>query len=118
MNTNKIIIRGNTLEYWKQNAGEDFISTPISVLKYITILEELLEKTVLSDKEKQEIYISLSTRCGFIETNSISRAKDLERAGQKQRIKVLTTEQMKLIILLEELMERMSADINWSDGDK
>jgi hypothetical protein len=63
---------------------------------------------ILSDKEREEIYISLSVRLGYIETNSISRAKDLERQGQKNRIKVLTTEQMKLVILLEELMEKMS----------
>ena len=31
---------GNTVEYWKQNADEDFLTTPISVLRYITVLEE------------------------------------------------------------------------------
>jgi hypothetical protein len=31
---------GNTVEYWKQNAEEDYNKTPISVLKYITVLEE------------------------------------------------------------------------------
>jgi hypothetical protein len=36
-----LTIRGNTIEYWKQKAEEDYIKTPISVLKYITILEEL-----------------------------------------------------------------------------
>lgn len=35
---------GNTVEYWKQNAEEDYIKTPISVLKYITILEEQSEQ--------------------------------------------------------------------------
>lgn len=35
---------GNTVEYWKQNAEEDYIITPISVLKYITILEEQAEQ--------------------------------------------------------------------------
>lgn len=35
-------IRGNTLKYWKENAEEDYIKVPISVLKYITILEELV----------------------------------------------------------------------------
>jgi hypothetical protein len=35
---------GNTVEYWKQNAEEDYIKTPISVLKYITILEEQAEQ--------------------------------------------------------------------------
>ena len=33
---------GNTLDYWKQNAEEDYIKVPISVLKYITILENAL----------------------------------------------------------------------------
>lgn len=31
---------GNTVEYWKQNAEENYLTTPISVLKYITVLEE------------------------------------------------------------------------------
>lgn len=31
---------GNTVEYWKKNAEEDYLTTPISVLKYITVLEE------------------------------------------------------------------------------
>jgi hypothetical protein len=31
---------GNTVEYWKQNAEEGYIKTPVSVLKYITVLEE------------------------------------------------------------------------------
>ena len=35
---------GNTVEYWKQNAEEDYIKTPISVLKYITVLEEQAEQ--------------------------------------------------------------------------
>lgn len=30
----------NTVEYWKQNAKENYLTTPISVLKYITVLEE------------------------------------------------------------------------------
>ena len=35
---------GNTLEYWKQNAEENYRETPISVLKYITILQEQAEE--------------------------------------------------------------------------
>lgn len=35
---------GHTLEYWKNNAEENYITTPISVLKYITILEEIVKK--------------------------------------------------------------------------
>ena len=33
-------IRGHTLEFWKKNAEEDYLKVPISVLKYITILED------------------------------------------------------------------------------
>jgi hypothetical protein len=36
--------QGNTVEYWKQNAEEDYLTTPISVLKYITVLEEQAEQ--------------------------------------------------------------------------
>lgn len=35
---------GNTVEYWKQNAEENYLTTPISVLKYITVLEEQVEQ--------------------------------------------------------------------------
>lgn len=35
--------QGHTLEYWKENAAENYITTPISVLKYITILEEIVK---------------------------------------------------------------------------
>lgn len=31
---------GKPLEYWKKNAEEDYAKVPISVLRYITILEE------------------------------------------------------------------------------
>jgi hypothetical protein len=34
------LYHGKTVEYWKQNAEEDYMGTPISVLKYITVLEE------------------------------------------------------------------------------
>ena len=31
---------GRTVDHWKRNAEEDYLTTPISVLKYITVLEE------------------------------------------------------------------------------
>lgn len=30
-----------TIDYWKKNAEEDYINTPISVLRYVSELEEL-----------------------------------------------------------------------------
>jgi hypothetical protein len=38
-----IIIRGQQLKHYKDNAEENYITTPISVLKYITVLEEVIE---------------------------------------------------------------------------
>jgi len=35
---------GNTLKYWKNNAEENYLTTPISVLKYITCLEKALSE--------------------------------------------------------------------------
>ena len=35
-------IRGKTIEEWRRNAEWNYANTPISVLKYITILEEQL----------------------------------------------------------------------------
>ena len=36
---------GNTMEHWRANAEEDYLTTPISVLKYITVLEEQAKAT-------------------------------------------------------------------------
>ena len=45
---------GNTVEYWKRNAEENYLTTPISVLKYITVLEEQAEQL-----QKPNVSISL-----------------------------------------------------------
>jgi len=42
MQSEEIIVRSRTLKHWKENAKEDYIGTPISVLKYITALEEVI----------------------------------------------------------------------------
>lgn len=38
---------GKPVEYWKKNAEEDYIKTPLSVLKYITVLEEQAKALLL-----------------------------------------------------------------------
>ena len=43
---------GKPISYWKSNAEEDYIKTPISVLKYISILETILNQ-LKSDKERE-----------------------------------------------------------------
>jgi len=41
----------NRLKYWKNNAEEDYLTTPISVLKYISELEKLTPIELPSDEE-------------------------------------------------------------------
>jgi hypothetical protein len=41
------------LNYWKKNCEEDYLHTPISVLRYITKLEEAVNNSVLDDVSQQ-----------------------------------------------------------------
>jgi hypothetical protein len=41
--------KSKDLDYWKSNAEEDYITTPISVLKYITELEQQVNSVDLAD---------------------------------------------------------------------
>ena len=67
-----------------------------------------MEKNIkLSEEEREFIYFSLSMRCGFIETGTINRAVDMARIGRMDKIKVLSKEQMELIVKLEDLMQRI-----------
>ena len=61
---------GNTVEYWKKNAEENYLTTPISVLKYITVLEEQAEQlrkhaviTSVCDNCKDVTGFYLGTTC-------------------------------------------------------
>lgn len=47
---------GKTLEYWKQNAEEDYIKVPISVLKYITVLESFIPQPTPTPEVSAEEY--------------------------------------------------------------
>jgi len=42
------------LEYWRKNAEEDYITTPISVLRYISELEKTL-KPVVKPTNKEHV---------------------------------------------------------------
>lgn len=44
MTKEEIQVHGNTLSHWRKNAEDNYETTPISVLKYITCLEESLDK--------------------------------------------------------------------------
>ena len=65
------------LAYWKNNAEENYITTPISVLKYITELENYIEiikaqlpsDEEIIDKSKQEpdnSDIETAARIGYV----------------------------------------------------
>ncbi len=43
------------LNYWKNNAEEDYLTTPISVLKYISELEKVTPIELPSDEEIYEL---------------------------------------------------------------
>jgi hypothetical protein len=47
--TMKIKEEDKDLNYWKENCKEDYLHTPISVLRYITKLEEAVNNGVLDD---------------------------------------------------------------------
>lgn len=62
----------------------------------------------LTPEEREALYLSISCRLGLIETGEPAlRAIDAERSGQKHRIKALSTAQMKLVIMLEEIMHQL-----------
>lgn len=56
---------GNTVEYWKHNAEEDYIKTPISVLKYITVLEEQAEQLHKHDVVGRSEQLPSCDKCGY-----------------------------------------------------
>lgn len=64
---------------------------------------------MLTREEKEMIYFSLSMRAGYIETGDIGlRAIDAEKQGKN--VKALSTDQMKSIIMIEDLMTRVLND--------
>jgi len=52
--TMKIKEEDKDLNYWKNNCEDDYLHTPISVLRYITKLEEAVNNGVLDDVIKCE----------------------------------------------------------------
>ena len=73
------IIRGNTLEYWKKSAEEDYLKVPISVLRYITILEEqnqaLRQYGVMQRSEQL---------CGFFEADNKTSSATICKCGREK----------------------------------
>jgi len=59
------------INYWKNNCEEDYITTPISVLRYISELEKRVPQQEISDEEIEDVawerYTGDSAKLGFIE---------------------------------------------------
>ena len=49
----KIKEEDKDLNYWKKNCEEDYLHTPISVLRYITKLERKVNSVVLDSKQSE-----------------------------------------------------------------
>ena len=59
------------LNYWKENCAENYMTTPISVLRYITELEDKLEETINS------------TRCSLtLEDLKVNRFEVIDKVGR------------------------------------
>ena len=56
---NKKININKDLAYWENNAQEDYISTPISVLKYIQKLEDHVQeqKVIISKEDNNNTFL-------------------------------------------------------------
>jgi acyl-CoA thioesterase len=71
MTKEEILHNGHTVVYWKENAEEDYITTPISVLKYISVLEATQEKqgwvktSERLPEERQEVMVLISNQHEF-----------------------------------------------------
>ena len=68
-----------TLKYWEQNANEDYIKTPISVLKYITELESRISLTPMNSWLNQLTPIITDFKDGNTDPLDGDEAEDLIR---------------------------------------
>ena len=57
------------LDYWKKNAEEDYMQVPISVLRYITELENRVEALSQHDVMGSNSQSSIKAKVVNIETN-------------------------------------------------
>ena len=73
------------LNYWKNNAEEDYLTTPISVLKYISELEKLTPIELPSDDEIEK---RAESQCQYVfSTGMLHGASNHTRQGYIQSAK-------------------------------
>ena len=68
----KIKIMVKDLKYWKNNCEEDYLHTPISVLRYISELENTIEKSFTEN----EVRNLLETQRGNSYVAVLTKTKD------------------------------------------
>jgi hypothetical protein len=74
------------LKYWQDNAEEDYMTTPISVLRYITELEKLNAPKMLEAlKDMMFIFESLTDKLPthYSEFNCYKQAKEVINQATK-----------------------------------
>ena len=73
-------LHGHTVEYWKNNAEEDYFKVPISVLKYITCLEERIEQLTIPVVVQKGTYCEC--RCPLIRTGTSEKSEYCGNCGK------------------------------------
>ena len=74
----KIKEEDKDLNYWKNNCEEDYLHTPISVLRYITKLEEAVNNGVLFNVSQQRELLQCFCKLTNITHDTVN--KDIEDA--------------------------------------
>ena len=79
---------GKTIEHWENNAEEDYLTTPISVLKYITVLEEQAKQMEKELFTEGDVKIAIELANKNINRLSMEWAKeDIIREIKKSKTK-------------------------------
>lgn len=103
-------LHGHTSDYWKNNAEEDYLKVPTSVLKYITCLEEQVEKLNSTDIRSQEeitndiIKDHIANRFGYTnwnEINTIEFEREDIRKEHKRLMENCFVDYLKLITTIK-----------------
>jgi vesicle coat complex subunit len=91
---------GNTVEYWKQNAEENYLTTPISVLKYITVLEkqaEQLRKHAVKAGTPTIYLMDIDNEAMVVIARNISEAMDKAEKIAKKDYKMVYSKSLPLL---------------------
>ena len=86
MNTNP----SHTKDFYKKNAEEDYITTPISVLRYITELEEAMKE----QREFRQIVRDFFNAYDFLANNAKNNIRRLIRLDEAAKCREMINEHL------------------------